>query len=49
MQHARVNRIELEDDVTGSGEPGLLINPSWRKFLPLVSQHALVVRYQLVM
>lgn len=49
MQHARVNGVELEYEVTGSGEPVLLISPVVADgFLPLVSERALAARYQLI-
>jgi hypothetical protein len=38
MQRARVNGVELEYDVTGQGEPVLLISPVMADgFLPLLS------------
>ena len=49
MQHARVNGIDLEYEVAGSGEPVLLISPVVADgFLPLVSERALAARYQLI-
>src|SRR5687768_6286774 len=49
MQHAKLNRVELEYDVTGSGEPVLLISPVVADgFLPLVSERALTDRYRLI-
>ncbi|MEO5739759.1 MAG: alpha/beta hydrolase [Vicinamibacterales bacterium] len=49
MQCARVNGVELEYEVTGSGEPVLLISPVVADgFLPLVSERALAARYQLI-
>ena len=49
MNHARVNGVELEFDVTGSGEPVLLISPVVADgFLPLVSEPALANRYRLI-
>jgi pimeloyl-ACP methyl ester carboxylesterase len=48
MQRARVNGVELEYEVTGSGEPVLLISPVLADgFLPLVPEPALD-RYQLI-
>ena len=49
MQHARVNGVELEYDVTGQGEPVLLISPVLADgFLPLLSEPSLAHRYQLI-
>jgi pimeloyl-ACP methyl ester carboxylesterase len=49
MKHANVNGVELEYDVTGSGEPVLLISPVVADgFLPLVSERALAARYRLI-
>lgn len=49
MQLARVNGVALEYEVTGSGEPVLLISPVVADgFLPLVSERALAARYQLI-
>jgi pimeloyl-ACP methyl ester carboxylesterase len=49
MQHARVNGVELEYEVAGSGEPVLLISPVVADgFLPLVSERALAARYRLI-
>jgi pimeloyl-ACP methyl ester carboxylesterase len=49
MQRASVNGVELEYEVTGSGEPLLLISPVLADgFLPLVSEPALADRYQLI-
>lgn len=49
MQHARVNGVDLEYEVAGSGEPVLLISPVVADgFLPLVSERALAARYQLI-
>jgi pimeloyl-ACP methyl ester carboxylesterase len=49
MQTAAVNGVELEYEVTGSGEPVLLISPVLADgFLPLVSEPSLAERYQLI-
>lgn len=49
MENARVNGVELEYEVTGSGEPVLLISPVLADgFVPLVAEPALADRYQLV-
>src|SRR5687767_2457353 len=49
MQRAQVNGVELEYEVVGSGEPVLLISPVLADgFLPLLSERALVDRYQLI-
>jgi pimeloyl-ACP methyl ester carboxylesterase len=49
MQHANVNGVELEYEVTGSGEPVLLICPVLADgFFPLQSEGALVDRYRMV-
>jgi pimeloyl-ACP methyl ester carboxylesterase len=49
MQSARVNGIDLEYEVTGAGEPVLLISPVIADgFLPLVAEPALADRYQLI-
>jgi pimeloyl-ACP methyl ester carboxylesterase len=49
MQHALVNGIELEYEVTGAGEPVLLISPVLADgFQPLVGERALTDRYQLI-
>jgi pimeloyl-ACP methyl ester carboxylesterase len=49
MEIAKVNDIELEYEVVGSGEPVLLISPVLADgFLPLVSEPALADRYQLI-
>jgi len=49
MEIARVNGVELEYEVLGSGEPLLLISPVLADgFLPLVSQPVLAERYQLI-
>lgn len=43
MDRARVNGVDLEYELTGSGEPVLLIHGSHigRSYLPLVAQPAL--------
>lgn len=50
MDRAKVNGIELEYEVTGSGEPVLLIGtgPIADSFLPLQSERSLVERYKLI-
>src|SRR5712692_5245670 len=49
MESARVNGVELEYEVVGSGEPVLLISPVLADgFLPLLSDPALADRYQLI-
>jgi pimeloyl-ACP methyl ester carboxylesterase len=49
MKRATVNRVELEYEVTGSGEPVLLISPVVTDgFLPLLSERALADRYRLI-
>ncbi len=49
MQSVEVNGIELEYEVTGAGEPVLLISPVIADgFLPLVAEPALADRYQLI-
>ena len=49
MQTAHVNGVELEYEVTGAGEPMLLVSPVIADgFLPLVSEPALADRYQLI-
>ena len=49
MQRAWVNGVELEYDVTGQGEPVLLISPVLADgFLPLLSEPALAHRYRLI-
>ncbi len=49
MQRASVNGVELEYQVTGSGEPVLLISPVLADgFVPLVPEPALAERYQLI-
>ena len=49
MERAKVNAVELEYEVVGSGEPVLLISPVLADgFLPLLSEPALADRYQLI-
>ena len=49
MQHARVNGVNLEYDVTGEGEPVLLISPVLADgFLPLLSEPSLAHGYRLI-
>src|SRR5687768_12126205 len=49
MQRARVNGIELEYEITGAGDPVLLISPVLADgFRPLVGERALTDRYQLI-
>ena len=49
MESVNVNRIELEYEVIGSGEPLLLISPVLADgFAPLLSEPALADRYQLI-
>ena len=49
MQNAKVNGVELEYEVVGSGEPVLLISPVLADgFVPLVSEPALADHYQLI-
>ena len=49
MQSATVNGVELEYEVSGAGEPVLLISPVIADgFLPLVAEPALADRYQLI-
>jgi len=49
VESVEVNGVELEFEVTGSGEPVLLISPVLADgFLPLVSEPALADRYQLI-
>ena len=49
MDSAKVNGVELEYEVVGSGEPVLLISPVLADgFLPLLSEPALADRYQLI-
>src|ERR687890_2305624 len=49
METAKVNGVELEYEVIGSGEPVLLISPVLADgFLPLLAEPALADRYQLI-
>ena len=50
MEKAKINGVELEYEVTGSGEPVLLISngPIADSFLPFLSEKALVERYRLI-
>jgi len=49
MERATVNGVELEYEVTGSGEPVLFVNPVLADgFMPLVAQRALGAHYQLI-
>jgi pimeloyl-ACP methyl ester carboxylesterase len=50
MKKAKVNGVELEYEVTGSGEPVLLISmgPIADSFLPFLSETVLVQRYRLI-
>jgi pimeloyl-ACP methyl ester carboxylesterase len=49
MESAKVNGVELEYEVVGSGEPVLFISPVLADgFLPLLSEPALADRYQLI-
>ncbi len=49
MQRARVNGVELEYDVTGTGEPVLLISPVIADgFVPILSEPSLARRYRLI-
>ena len=49
MENAAVNGVELEYEVTGSGEPVLLISSVLADgFLPLVAEPSLSERYQLI-
>jgi pimeloyl-ACP methyl ester carboxylesterase len=49
MERARVNGVELEYAVAGSGEPVLLISPVVADgFFPLLSERVLADRYQLI-
>ncbi len=50
MEKAKLTAVELEYEVTGSGEPVLLIGtgPIADSFLPLVSEKALADRYRLI-
>jgi pimeloyl-ACP methyl ester carboxylesterase len=49
MENARVNGVDLEYEMTGSGEPVLFISPVLADgFLPLMSEPALTDRYRLI-
>jgi pimeloyl-ACP methyl ester carboxylesterase len=49
MKRATLNGVELEYEVTGSGEPVLLMSPVLPDgFLPLLSEPALADRYRLI-
>jgi pimeloyl-ACP methyl ester carboxylesterase len=50
MDKAKVNGVELEYEVRGSGDPVLLISPGpiADSFLPFLSEKALVGRYRLI-
>ena len=49
MKTAKVNGVELEYEVAGSGEPVLLISPVLADgFLPLLAEPVLADRYQLI-
>src|SRR3954468_21591601 len=49
MQSVNVNDVELEYEITGAGDPVLLISPVIADgFLPLVAEPALAERYQLI-
>ena len=49
MQSVKVNGVDLEYEVTGAGEPVLLISPVIADgFLPLLAEPALADRYQLI-
>ncbi len=49
MRRAMVNGVELEYEVTGSGEPVLMIAPVLADgFVPLLSERVLTDRYQLI-
>ena len=49
MKRAKVNGVELEYEVVGSGEPVLLIDPILADgMLPLLSEPALAAHYQLI-
>ena len=49
MEIAKVNNVELEYEMVGSGEPVLLISPVLADgFLPLIAEPALAERYQLI-
>src|SRR5918998_6153885 len=50
MEKAKINGVELEYEVEGSGEPVILIGtgPIADSFLPFFSEKALVERYRLI-
>ena len=49
MQRARVNGVDLEYDVTGEGEPALLISPVIADaFVPILSEPSLASRFRLI-
>jgi pimeloyl-ACP methyl ester carboxylesterase len=50
MEKAKINGVELEYEVQGSGEPVMLIGtgPIADSFLPFLSEKALVERYRLI-
>lgn len=49
MNRAKVNNVELDYEVVGSGEPVLLISPVLADgFVPLVAERELADRYQLI-
>jgi pimeloyl-ACP methyl ester carboxylesterase len=49
MDRAKVNGVELDYEVVGSGEPLLLISPVLADgFVPLIAEPALADRYQLI-
>src|SRR5688500_7163122 len=49
MDRATVNGVELDYEVTGSGEPVLLISPVLPDaFVPVFSENVLAKRYQLI-
>ncbi len=49
MKKAKINGVELEYEVKGSGEPLLLIDPIWADgFVPLLAERELADRYRIV-
>jgi pimeloyl-ACP methyl ester carboxylesterase len=49
VQHARVNGVELECDITGQGEAVLLVSPVLADgFLPLLTEPSLAHEYRLI-
>src|SRR5215210_7875390 len=49
MQSVNVNGVDLEYEMTGSGEPVLLVSPVLADgFLPLMSESPLTDRYRLI-